>query len=325
MWTMPPSIDPGQTNDLPHSRFLTRFQGCAFCATLSLCPGPSPNGGWTMEAVSIARASFMALERITTSNARARSGGPNPTRAHVHPNSRRAGTFEDDFFYSYAKGETDRLYRNACELLKKKNAVRRLARAEARALTEDERLATLITGAAVRVFEQLTNLARTCAGKVFPTWEWIESASGLSRASVGRGLAILAKMGLLEKQRRCVPIDPPADRPKAKNAQTSNVYRMRFPDRLARFLPRLWRPVPLPDDVVQREADRIEDIEAMRLWRSPRQVVAEDIEVAGLRRVMMSLAIAIEAKESQKNGQPLPDSSILQENGVGLDGQRFNA
>src|SRR3546814_1450050 len=34
-------------------------------------------------------------------------------------------------------------------------------------------------------------------------------------------------------------------------------------------------PVPLPEDVVQREADRGEDIAAMRLWRSPRQAVTE--------------------------------------------------
>ncbi|MBB4642661.1 RNA replicase [Rhizorhapis suberifaciens] len=278
-----------------------------------------------MGAISIARASFMALERVERVRTKSRSGAQNRTHAHVHPNSRRAGTFEDDFFYSYAKGETDRLYKKAVELLKRKNAVRRLARAEGRQLTEDERLATLITNAALRVFEQLTTLARTCAGKVFPTWEWIETASGLSRASVGRGLSILAKMGLLEKQRRCVPIDPPADRPKARNAQTSNVYRMSFPNRLARFLPRFLRPVPLPDDVVQGEIDRIEEIEAMRLWRSPRQVVAEDIEDEGLRRVLDSLAIALEKKESQKNGQPLLDSYVLAKDGVGLVGQRSNA
>jgi DNA-binding transcriptional ArsR family regulator len=278
-----------------------------------------------MGAVTLARASFMALDRIERARPRSRSGAPNPTRAHVHPNSRRAGTFEDDFFYSYAKGETDRLYKKAVELLKRKNAIRRLARSEARQLTEDERLVTLITPAAVRVFEQLTTLARTCAGKVFPTWEWIEAATGLSRASVGRGLSILARMGLLDKQRRCVPIDPPADRPKARNAQTSNVYRMSFPNRLARFLPRFLRPAPLPDDVMQREADRIEEIEAMRLWRTPRQVVAEEIEDDGLRRVLDSLAAAIEQRESQKNGQPLLDSYILGTYGVGLDGQRFDA
>jgi len=278
-----------------------------------------------MGAVTLARASFMALDRIERARPRSRSGAPNPTRAHVHPNSRRAGTFEDDFFYTYAKGETDRLYKKAVELLKRKNAIRRLARSEGRQLSEDERLVTLITPAAVRVFEQLTHLARTCAGKVFPTWEWIETHTGLSRASVGRGLSILAKMGLLDKQRRCVPIDPPADRPKARNAQTSNVYRMSFPNRLARFLPRRLRPVPLPDDVVQRETDRIEEIEAMRLWRTPRQVVAEEIEDAGLRRVLDSLAIAIEKQESQKNGQPLLNSYVLSADGVGLDGQRFNA
>ena len=278
-----------------------------------------------MGAVTLAKASFMALDRIERTRPRSRSGAANPTRAHVHPNSRKAGTFEDDFFYSYAKGETDRLYKKAVELLKRKNAIRRLARAEGRQLTEDERLVTLITPAAVRVFEQLTNLARNCAGKVFPTWEWIETHTGLSRASVGRGLSILAKMGLLDKQRRCVPIDPPADRPKTRNAQTSNVYRMRFPNRLARFLPRFLRPVPLPDDVVQREADRIEQIETMRLWRSPRQVVAEEIEDEGLRRVLDSLAAAIEKQESQKNGQPLLDSYVQGADGVGLVGQQPNA
>lgn len=277
-----------------------------------------------MGAITLAQAGFMALERTMRDRPRSRSGAPNPTRAHVHPNSRRAGTFEDDFFYSYAKGEPDRLYKQAAELLKRKNALRRLARAEERELTEDERLATLITNTALRVFEQLTTLARTCAGKVFPTWEWIEAAAGVSRASVGRALSALARMGLIDKQRRCVPIDPPIDRPKARNAQTSNVYRMRFPNRLTRFLPRRLRPVPLPDDVIQVETDRVEQIEQWRLWRTPRQVVAEDITDLELRAVLDRLALAIEG-QSQNNGQPLPDSSVLCSNGVGLVGQRFNA
>src|SRR3546814_759173 len=131
--------------------------------------------------------------------------------------------------------------------------------------------------------------------------------------------------GFVEKRRRCGPIESPADRPKARNAQTSNVYRMSFPNRLARFLPRFLRPVPLPDDVVQREIDRIEEIETMRLWRTPRQVVAEEIEDDGLRRVLDSLAIALEKQESQKNGQPLLDSYNLRADGVGLVGQRSNA
>jgi DNA-binding transcriptional ArsR family regulator len=277
-----------------------------------------------MGAITLAQAGFMALKRTMRDRPRSRSGAPNPTRAHVHPNSRRAGTFEDDFFYSYAKGEPDRLYKQAAELLKRKNALRRLARAEERELTEDERLATLITSTALRVFEQLTTLARTCAGKVFPTWEWIEAAAGVSRASVGRALSALARMGLIDKQRRCVPIDPPVDRPKARNAQTSNVYRMRFPNRLTRFLPRRLRPVPLPDDVIQGETDRVEQIEQWRLWRTPRQVVAEDITDPELRAVLDRLALAIEG-QSQNNGQPLLDSSVLCADGVGLAGQRFNA
>jgi hypothetical protein len=159
-----------------------------------------PQRGRKMGVMSVGQATFMHLERAVQERARSRSGSPNPTRAHVHPGSRRAGTFEDDFFYSYAQGEPDRLYKQAAELLKRKNAVRRLARAEERELTEDERLATLITNTALRVFKELTTLARTCAGKVFPTWEWIEAAAGVSRASVGRALSALATMGMLEKQ-----------------------------------------------------------------------------------------------------------------------------
>ena len=278
-----------------------------------------------MQTVSVARASFMALERITITQTRARSGGPNPTRAKVHPNSRLAGTFEDDFFYSYAKGETDRIYARAAELEDQKNAIRRSAKAEGRVLTSDERRIMLLTPGALRILKVLLELARTCAGKVFPTWEWIEQKSGRSRATVHRALKNLAAVGLLDKQRRCVPIKPTADRPKAKNKQTSNVYRMRFPDCFVRFLPRKMRPVPLPDDVVQGEVDRIEAIAAMRLWRSPRQVATEDFEEAGLRRIMLSLATAIEREESQKNGQPLIDSFILRTDGIGLIGQHFNA
>lgn len=277
-----------------------------------------------MGVITLAQASFMHLERAIGERSRVRSGSPNPTRAHVHPNSRLAGTFEDDFFYSYAQGEPDRLYKQAAELLKRKNAVRRLARAEARALTEDERLATLITNTALRVFRELTTLARTCAGKVFPTWEWIEAAAGVSRASVGRALSALARMGLIDKQRRCVPIDPPPGRPKARNAQTSNVYRMRFPNRLIAFLPRRLRPVPLPDDVAQAEADRVEQIEHWRAWRTPRQMVAEDVTDPELRAILDRMAISIEA-QSQNNGQPLLDSSVHSSSRVGLVGQRHHA
>src|SRR3546814_20662289 len=130
-----------------------------------------------MGAVSLAKASFMALDRIERARPRSRSGSANPTRAHVHPNSRKAGTFEDDFFYSYAKGETDRLYKKHVELLKRKNAVRRPARAAGRKLTEDERHVTLQTPAAARVFAQRTPFARTRHGTSFPALEGIEGPS----------------------------------------------------------------------------------------------------------------------------------------------------
>ena len=131
-------------------------------------------------------------------------------------------------------------------------------------------------------------------------------------------------MGLLDKQRRCVPIDPPADRPKARNAQTSNVYRMRFPNRLVAFLPRRLRPVPLPDDVTQAEAERVEQIDHWRTWRTPRQMIAEEVADPELRAILDSMAITME-RQSQNNGQPLPDSYLQGIKGVGLAGQRVGA
>src|SRR3546814_14560251 len=94
-------------------------------------------------------------------------------------------------------------------------------------------------------------------------------------------------------------------RPPPRSTRTDTLFpystlfrsRMSFPNRLARFLPRFLRHVPLPDDVVQREIDRIEEIETMRLWRTPRQVVAEEIEDAGLRRGLDRLALAHEKTE----------------------------
>lgn len=278
-----------------------------------------------MEAISIANATFMALENVIKVRSRSRSGATNRTRAKVHPNSRVAGTFEDDFFFKYAKGETDRLYKKLKELFHQKNAIRRLARAEERPLTDEEMMVVSITNAALRVFEVLKDIARKCGGKVFPTWDHIETESGLSHASVGRGLDILCHIGVLEKARRCSPIEPTAERPRARYEQTSNAYRLRFPNCLVRFLPRWLRPVPVPDDAAQRETDRVDEIANMRLWRSPRQAIMEDTTDEALKQVLLQMNDGFDRRESQKNTQPLLDSYCSYTGGVGLVGQRFNA
>src|SRR3546814_17337197 len=89
-----------------------------------------------MGAVSLAKASFMALDRIERARPRSRSGSANTTRAHVNTNSRKAGTFEDAFFYSYDKGEADRPYKKAVELMKRQHAEHRMARATGSTRTE---------------------------------------------------------------------------------------------------------------------------------------------------------------------------------------------
>lgn len=254
-----------------------------------------------MGVISIGAATLAALERVSG----AAHAGNNGSTGAIHPDSLLAGSFEDDFFYQYAKGDADRLYQSAAELLKRKNALRRLARAEKRDLTDDEHLATLITNTGLRVFEQLTNLARTCAGKVFPTWEWIEAASGVSRASVGRALTALATMGLIDKRSRWTYQAAKSKTSRPTRKQTSNVYRMKFPKVLERFLPLRLRTTPIAVDQAEHHRRQAEQIERMRRSRTLRQFMTEEIVDNELRELLDRLAISDDRCESQKDGQQI--------------------
>lgn len=248
---------------------------------------------------------------------KSRSGAPHPTGAPVLRDSVEEGTFEHLFFSAPAKGETDRLLRAARRLLDAGRQLRREARGtggtEARILTPVERILTTLTAASVRVLEEILTLARLNRGRVFPSYDYLADATSLGRATVARSLKILESVGFLVRQRRFKRVE--SDGPGPRYAQTSNVYRAFLPDRLTRYLPRWMRPAPLPDDVVQREADRQEDIAIMHATLPSRER-RKAMEQGALTKVLARIEAALDRqetgseRESQIHPQPLTQSYI---------------
>lgn len=246
-----------------------------------------------------------------------RSGAPHPTGVPVLRNSVEAGTFEHLFFASPAKGEPDRLLRAARRILDAGRQLRREARCDGRILTTGEQLLTTLTAASVRVLEEILTLARLNKGRVFPSYDYLADATSLGRATVARALRILENIGFLVRQRRFKRVE--SDGPGPRYAQTSNVYRAFLPDIVQRYLPRWMRPAPLPDDQVQREADRQEDMAVMRATLCPRER-RKAMEKGKLAAILARIEAALDAqtmddgseRESHNHPQPLMDSIITE-------------
>jgi len=240
---------------------------------------------------------------------KARSGAPHPTGAPVLRDSVEAGTFEHVFFVAPAKGETDRLLRAARRILDAGRQLRSEARRQGRALTPAERLITTLTAASVRVFEEILTLARLNRGRVFPSYDYLAEATSLGRATVARGLRILEAIGFLVRQRRFKRVE--GDGPGPRYEQTSNAYRAFLPRIVQAYLPRWMRSAPVPDDVLQQEADRKEEMDFM-LSRLPLREQARAMVDGQLGKVLARLGAAIERqeRESQNHPQPLLDSPI---------------
>ena len=256
-------------------------------------------------ALTIGEATTNVLSRVQAgAGMTAPRRAPHRTGAPVRRGSIEAGTFEETFFAVPAKGEPDRLVRLARAALDAGRRARRTARIEERPLTAAERAIAGLTAGAVRVFEELCMLARLNAGRVFPSYDHLVRATALGRATVARALTALEVAGFLVRQRRFARVSGEGAGP--RYAQTSNVYRPLLPKRVLGLLPRWLRPAPPPADSVQREADRIEEQQAMLASLSCRDLA--QVTVGGaLGRVLAKLGAAIDGKEreSHKDAQPL--------------------
>lgn len=268
-----------------------------------------------MTAFTFGEATMKALAQAADGRGRGKaSRKPHRTGAPVRRDSIEAGTFEDMFFATPAKGECDRLIRMARTALDAGRRVKRAARIEGRELTASERLLASLTAGAVRVYEELCTLARLNAGRVYPSYDRLASATALGRATVARALQILEDAGFLVRQRRFRRIE--GEGPGPRWEQTSNAYRPVVPKRLVSLLPRWLRPAPVPADVVQHLSDHAEEQVRLKAQLSCREL-AQITAGGALGRVLARLGATLDAmaplRESHSCPEPLPDSSNQRE------------
>jgi hypothetical protein len=228
----------------------------------------------------------------------ARMGGE---RAGARRGSLEAGSFEDGFFAAPARGETDRLLRAARDLLDAGRRFARRARADGHVLAGDEALAARLTAGAVRVYEELLSLARTCRGRVFPSYDRIAERTGLGRATVARAVACLEALGFLERRRRFVRVEGEGPGPRLR--QTSNAYRPALPARLMRLIAR--RPAPVPADAQARADDHRDEGERM-LAMLPARELAGVLVQGPLGHALARLGATLDARESHGDPETSP-------------------
>lgn len=267
-----------------------------------------------MTAITLGHAAVQAIGGFADARIPGRGGksgggsrngrAPHRTGAPVLRDSIEAGTFEEAFFAVPARGETDRLLRIARRTLDAGRQLRREARAGTRVLTSAERTITLLTAGAVRVYEEILTLARLNRGRVFPSYDHLAQATSLGRATVARALHSLEAVGFLLRQRRFKRVQ--GEGPGPRYRQTSNVYRPALPQRVLAYLPRWMQPAPLPDDAVQRDADRHDAITEMKAGLSCHDLARVTVGGA-LGRMLAKLGAGIDRRvcESQNHSEPL--------------------
>lgn len=231
----------------------------------------------------------------------------------VRAGSSEAGTFENEFFGTPVPGETDVILRAARKTLDAGRRLRRDARRDDRPLAPTEQLVASLTASAVRVLEELLTLARLNRGRVFPTYDHLAEVTGLGRVTVARALTILDRIGFLIRRRRFKRVE--ADGAGPRWAQTSNVYRLLLPSAILAFLPRRLRPAPIPDDEIQRNADRSEDRRTMLKRLDCCELAQATVGESPLGRMLAKLGMTIDRREREYHAGPQPLPNFLNSSG----------
>lgn len=237
------------------------------------------------------------LSGVPVNTEKSRSGAKHRTGAPVRAASLEANTFEDTFFQVPSKGEPDRMLSKAKYALDAGRKLLREYKAGLRTLTASERLLTTLTASAVRIYEELTKLARLCAGKIYPSYDHLVEATGLGRSTVRRALAVLEAIGFIIRQRRFKRVEGEGPGPRFK--QTSNVYRILTPKNVHRYTPRWMRTAPPPVDDDWRRSDEAEQVSAMVASLSCKEFAQMSVGGA-LGRVLAQFGAAIDHKEDRE-------------------------
>lgn len=238
------------------------------------------------------------LERIADRCHRS-SGAQHHTGAPVRRGSKEEGTFEDAFFVPITETEQGQMIVTAKATVREGRRLKREARLDGRKLTKSERTIVELKSSAIDVFEVLLRLARRFAGKVFPAFDHIMAETGLGRSTVGRALAALEGLGFIIRQRRFRRVKGQGRATQYR--QTSNAYRTSLPARLVKLLPRWLRPAPVPDDHIQREADRLEDQQHMLDGLTCRELARQTLPPGPLAAAFAAFGDRLDAQVASNN------------------------
>jgi len=153
---------------------------------------------------------------------------------------------------------------------------------------------------AIEILRLFQNIVDFRTGRLDPSIEYLMDRLERSRAAIVRALKALRDHGFLDWLRRYVPTGGEGARgPQVQ--QTSNAYRLSLPKRAAAAIARYFRPAPVPDDVVQAEAERAAEIEAHKATLTLSELPLFEVEDEGLAAVLSRLGASIAAKKERES------------------------
>jgi len=215
------------------------------------------------------------------------------------------GTFEHAFWVEPEKGEIDRIMHATRKALDAARRLRRRERAGEIALSASERLLTSLTAAAVRVMQEILDLARINGGRVYPSYDRIAAKTDLGRRTVSRAIATLEALGLIQKQRRFTMV--PADDDAKRYRQTSNAYRPTLPQLIRSYLPKFLRTPPLPADAAWHGQEDVRSTAEMLTSTSCTQRVDFLFDGASpMAEAFRRMAAIVDSRECHNGSEPLP-------------------
>ena len=141
---------------------------------------------------------------------------------------------------------------------------------------------------AIEVLELLANLVDFKTGRLEPSIDTIMRKTKRSRDAVVRALKALRQNGFLNWIRRYEETGTEERGPQRR--QVSNAYRLSVPPRAVNTLGRFFKTPPLPDDVVQVEADRKAFIDEYRNGLQKEERVLFDVGDNPLGQALARLA-----------------------------------
>ena len=155
---------------------------------------------------------------------------------------------------------------------------------------------------AVELLELMANLVDFRTGRLEPSYAYLALKLGRSRGAVARAIADLRRHGFLERLRRYEGTGQEGQRgPQVR--QVTNAYRLSLPKKALKLLGRLMQPAPLPDDLVQAQAERAAEREAYKAALPLDELPLFEVENDRLGRLLAELGRKLRERESTNEGE----------------------